>query len=252
MTGTVAEIWRHPIKSHGREALAQVTLSEGHCIPWDRRWAVAHEISKFDAAAPGWTPCGQFMRGAKAPQLQAITACSDQASQTITLHHPELGELRINPDHPADNDAFIKWVAPICPSDRAGPARLVSAPQIGMTDTNYASISLISLASHADVGTQLGQDISPLRWRGNLLLDGLDAWAEMQWVGRHLRIGDAELEITEPITRCMATTANTRTGERDADTLAALRQGWGHQHMGVYAKVNKSGDLRQGDKIELL
>ena len=31
----VAEIWRHPVKAHGRERIDQVTLEAGKAMPWD-------------------------------------------------------------------------------------------------------------------------------------------------------------------------------------------------------------------------
>jgi len=37
----VRALWRHPIKSHGREALTSVTLTAGQAMPGDRLWAVA-------------------------------------------------------------------------------------------------------------------------------------------------------------------------------------------------------------------
>ena len=46
--------------------------------------------------------------------------------------------------------------------------------------------------------------------------------------------------------------ANPETGARDVDILAALRSGFGHQEMGIYAVVSKGGLIRQGDKIEVL
>ena len=51
MTDTVTEIWRHPVKSHGREALETVTLTAGQTMPGDRVWAVAHEASTADGSA---------------------------------------------------------------------------------------------------------------------------------------------------------------------------------------------------------
>ena len=248
----IAEIWRHPVKSHGREPLAHIKLSEGKCLPWDRRWAVLHEAADFDTDAPAWAPCRNFSIGAKAPQLQAISARCDFASQKVTFSHPKLKDLTIDPYDQSDASSFIQWVMPISPNNRPLPARMVRAPGRGMTDSKYPTISLINMASHAEVVERLGQPISHLRWRGNLILDGLTPWEEMGWVGRRLRVGLAELEIVEPIKRCMATTASTRTGERDADTLGALKAGWGHQFMGVYATVVKTGDLNQGDGIEVL
>lgn len=252
MSAHVAEIWRHPVKSHGRESLAHIKLSQGKCLPWDRRWAVLHEAADFDPDAPAWAPCRNFSIGAKAPQLQAISARCDLPFQKVTFSHPKLKDLTIDPDDEQDASTFIQWVMPISPANRALPARVVRAPGRGMTDSEYPSISLINLASHAEVAERVGRNISHLRWRGNLVLGGLRAWEEMDWIGHRVRVGLAELEIVEPIERCMATTASTRTGERDADTLGALKSGWGHLLMGVHAVVIKTGDLRQGDPVEFL
>lgn len=252
MTAILNQIWRHPIKSHGREEIMHVKLTEGQMMPWDRRWAVAHEMAKFDDENPGWAPCANFSNGAKAPALQAITARCDLPYQTVTFSHPQLRDLTINPEREGDSGEFIQWIMPIVPKDRALPQRLVRAPGRGMSDTDYPSISLINLSSHRAVQQKLGREISHLRWRGNLILDGLGPWEEFEWIGKRLRVGLAELEVVERIERCKATTASTQTGERDADTLGALQDGWGHHDMGVYAKVVKTGDIRQGDTVELI
>ncbi len=250
MSVRVAEIWRHPIKAHGRERVDAVTLSKGAAMPWDRRWAVAHERSCFDVKHPRWQPCQEFSRGAKSPGLQAIRARVDPDYRTMTLSHPDRPEITIDADNDDDACRFIQWVMPISNGNRMLPARLVRAPDAAMTDTGYQSISLINLATHRAVETQLGHEISPLRWRGNLLIEGLAPWAEMEWVGRTIRLGEVEMEIVEPITRCMATTANPENGLRDAETLKALKDGWGHQECGVYARVTKGGNLRETDVIE--
>jgi len=70
MTGAITSIWRHPIKSHGRESLDDVTLIPGQTMPGDRVWAVAHEASKADGSE--CVPCANFSRGAKAPQLEVV------------------------------------------------------------------------------------------------------------------------------------------------------------------------------------
>ena len=84
------------------------------------------------------------------------------------------------------------------------------------------------------------------------LIDGFDPWQEDGWYGKRLAFGDAILEVMEPIRRCNATMSNPDTGEKDANTLAALRDGFGHQNCGVYAVVLKSGLVQQGDQIEVL
>jgi hypothetical protein len=252
MTARLAAIQRHPIKSHGREALASVSLSEGGSMPWDRHWAVAHARTKFDAAAPAWVGCANFMIGSKVPALTAIDATLDEATATVTLTHPDRPAITFQPDVAADQARLIAWVSPLCPPDHPVPQALVTVPGRGMTDTEYPSVSLINLASNDDLGRRMGADLSPLRWRGNLWLDGLDPWEETGWIGRELQVGATRLRVEEPITRCKATTANPATGDRDADTLAALRQGFGHQLFGLYARVIEGGTIGPGDRLEVL
>jgi uncharacterized protein len=79
MTIRLSSICRHPIKAYGREMLASVRLSAGAGLPFDREWAVAHEAANL---APGWNPCMNFTRGAKAPALMAVTARLDEGLRT--------------------------------------------------------------------------------------------------------------------------------------------------------------------------
>ena len=68
---TVRALWRHPIKAHGREALERVELLEGQTMPFDRQWAVAHELSDADGSA--WAHCRKFTRASESPSVQAIS-----------------------------------------------------------------------------------------------------------------------------------------------------------------------------------
>ncbi|MBN2906279.1 MAG: MOSC domain-containing protein [Rhodobacteraceae bacterium] len=248
MTRHLAQIWRHPIKGHGAEPLGEVSLEAGRTLPWDRAWAVAHAAASVDGTE--WAPCANFSRGAKAPQLMAIKAALDETAQTVTLSHPDRPEITFDPDRQAA--AFLDWVAPLMPADRAASAQIVRVPGRGMTDSDFPSISLLGLASLRALSDAVGQPLSTLRFRGNLWIEGTAPWEEFDWIGRSLRLGEAEFVVRERITRCMATTANPQTGQRDADTLGALERHWGHRDLGVYAEVTKAGRIALNDRLELL
>ena len=248
MTGAVAQIWRHPIKSHGREALKNVALVAGQTMAWDRAWAVAHSQSKIDGT--DWAPCVNFSRGAKTPSLMAISATLDDARRILTLTHPDRPILRFSPETEAA--AFLVWVAPLMPADRAASTRLVRVPDRGMTDTDFPSISLLNLASNAALSQRIGTEMSPNRWRANIWLKGMEPWQEFELIGKTLQLGAAQLTVRERIVRCMATTANPETGHRDADTLGALQAGWNHQDFGIYAEVTKSGAISVNDIVEVM
>lgn len=247
---TVATLWRHPIKSHGREALETVTLTEGQTMPWDRTWAVTHDATKHEG--DGWSSCRNFMIGTRTPGLAGLWASMDEATRTLTLRHARLGALTFKPDDPDDANRFLTWVAPLAEGSSVRHSQIVAAGARGMTDTSSPTISIMSNASHAAVSARLGGKLEQERWRGNIWLDGLAPWEEFEWVGKHVRIGEAEFEITKPIERCRHTEANPKTGERDADTLGALNDHFGHQDFGIYALVTKSGTITIGDTAEVL
>lgn len=247
MTGRLAQIFRHPIKGHGREALASVRLLAGECMAWDRHWAVAHEAAKL---VPGWNRCVNFARGAKAPELMAITSRLDEATASVTLYHPDRGEITFRPDDPTDLPRFLDWVGPLNPPERAQPVAIVKAGR-GMTDTQLPAVSILSTASLADLSVRMGVALSKDRWRGNIWLDGAQPWVELDWVGEHLAIGGAVFRIEERIERCSATTVDPETGKVNAPTLQALNTHFGHQDFGLYGVVVESGPIAVGDEWRL-
>ena len=244
MTIRLAHICRHPIKAYGREMLASVCLSAGEGLPFDREWAVAHEGAKL---VPGWNPCMNFTRGAKAPELMAVTASLDEAARRVTLDHPTAGRIAVAPDDPADQSRLLAWADPLIPAGRARPAAIVAGGRV-MSDSAFPSVSILSLTSLAELSARMGQDLSIHRWRANLWLDGTGAWDEWGWIGQRFRLGDAVLEVVERITRCVATKVDPETGAEKGDTLAALESEYGHQDFGVYARVIDGGQIVNGQE----
>jgi len=245
--GTVTSLWRHPIKGHGREEVTSTTLITGQTMPGDRVWAVAHDASKADNSK--WVPCANFNRVSKVPQLMAMTACLDDNTGIVTLNHPKLGVHSFDPD--GDITAFLDWVRPIMPPERAQSKRMIKVPNRGMTDSDFPSVTLCNIASHNEVERQIGMDLSIHRWRGNLWFDGFPAWDEFAWMGKDIRIGAAILRPLERTDRCPSTQSNPLTGVHDADTLGALDH-FGHRDFSVRAQVIQGGLIEIGNKVTLL
>ena len=249
--GTVAALWRHPIKSHGREALENVVLTEGETFPWDRHWAVTHDQTKFDPSNPEWVRCRNFVIGSMNPMLAATWATLDETSADVTLRHPDLGTLTFAPDDPADQARFLDWINQL---DLRTPATGIARhiPGRGYTDDSKPTVTIMNRASHAAVEGFHGAPLETERWRGNIWLDDLPPWAEFDWVDQDIAIGEAVIHVHKRTERCMHTTASPQTGERDADTLAVLRNGFGHQDFGVAGVVVKSGAIALGDTARVL
>lgn len=248
----VINLWRHPIKGVGREALQSVVLEAGKTMPWDRHWALAHENAKIDPHNPEWMRCSNFARAARGHKLMAVSSALDKSSGQITLHHPELDSITVNPDKPTDAQTLIDWVTKISNPNRSLPAHVVKVPGRGMTDSSTPSLSIHTKASLDDFSEKLGAPLDQRRFRGNIWIEGTEPWEEFTWIGRTVRIGEAEFEITKPVERCMATTVNPDTGVSDQDTLGVLEHTYGHLDFGVFGIVTKPGLVQTGDTFEVV
>src|SRR5690606_38334868 len=75
-----------------------------------------------------------------------------------------------------------------------GPAKVLRAPGFSFSDMAAKVVSLINLESVRDLGARIGAEVHPLRFRGNIYVEGLPAWSELDLVARRITIGDVVLE----------------------------------------------------------
>jgi hypothetical protein len=250
MTGRLAHIIRHPIKSIGHEEIPAVSLNKGHGLPFDRVWAISHEAAAFDSPLTEWASKRNFVRGVAAPQLMAVTA--RVTDEGLALDHPGQWHVTLDPDCPEDQTKLIEWVRPFWPENRPAPRAVERAADISLSDMREPYVSILSLASLAQLSEAAGQNVSIHRFRGNLWIDGWEPGAERNLIGKRLKIGGATLDIEMPITRCRATCANPETGAEDLEMLELLQSLWGNHQFGLYARVLEGGDLFTGDPVEVL
>jgi len=251
MAAQLAHIWRHPIKSHGHEAIDRTQLCIGQGLPLDRVWAVIHANSPVDPAAPVWAKSRSFVIGTEVNPLVAMSA-ECHADGRITLRHLHLDDITLNLDDTDDQARLIAWTAPLLSPDRPKATAVIRLATHGVFDTDFPSISINNLASLEAISAVAGQTMDMRRFRGNLWFTGLEAWEEHGWLGQDVRIGGAVLNIVEPVVRCAATTVNPDTATVDVETPYLLRKHWGHRDFGVYARVVKGGEIALGDEMETL
>jgi uncharacterized protein YcbX len=248
VSGRVAHLVRHPIKSAGFETVDRVTLTADAAFPYDRVWAVAHAAARLpDPLA--WAPKLQFLRGWAAADLMAISCQSNPDAAEVTLAHPRRPTETFRPDDPLDAARLVEWLRPLWPENRPEPARVIRVPGQALTDQDQPLVSINSLSSLADLSARMGQDLSIHRFRGNIWVDGLAPWAEQALPGQEITIGTVQLRVEKPIDRCRATGANPETGLQDADTMGALQAQYGHTDFGIFARVIAGGAIALGDGL---
>jgi hypothetical protein len=254
------------------ESLDTVALSEGDGVPMDRVFALARPDTVFDPDHPQPLPKQRFVMLMKDEALAAVRSRYDDASGVLTL---TFGERRVEADlaTPAGRRALEDLVASVVGADLGGRPRVVRAPGYRFTDAAVDSpammnaVSLINLASVEDLGRRVGRPLDPLRFRGNIYVDGLPAWSEQRWVGRDVVLrpaggggegdgggggeGGVRLRVAALTGRCAATSVDPSTAVRDLNVPKALQDAYGHITCGVYAYVQTSGTLTVGDPLEV-
>ena len=117
-------------------------------------------------------------------------------------------------------------------------------------------LTLVSSESIAELGRRVGVGaLDGRRFRMLFEIEGCAPHEEDTWIGRRVRLGEAEVEIPGPVPRCATTTRDPSTGRRDLDTLREIAAYRGKRDgkkidFGVYARVVEPGRVRVGDPVE--
>ncbi|MCO6419195.1 MOSC domain-containing protein [Siccirubricoccus sp. KC 17139] len=248
----IEHIYRYPVKGLTAEALEEVMLAEGQCLPHDRRFALAQGDAPFDPAAPAWLQKRHFGCLMANARLALLHSAFDPKTGQLAIRPPEgpplLGDTRSESGR-AEIAAFLTRHLG---EEARGTPRFVEAPGHHFTDVAVKCVSIIGLASLAALEKAVGQKLDLLRFRANVYVSGGTPWAEFDWLGQEIQLGAARLRVFKRIVRCPATEVNPDTAERDAKPPQWLRQHFGHADLGVYAEVIEGGRIAVGDALEPL
>jgi uncharacterized protein len=138
------------------------------------------------------------------------------------------------------------------------PLRLVRAegPGDGLDRGARAAVTLISTGSLRALAAAAGREtVDGRRFRMLLTVDGLEPHGEDAWVGRRLRAGAAVVELEGNVGRCVVTTRDPATGNRDLPTLDVIEGYRGRLPsseplpFGVWGSVLEPGRVALGDAV---
>jgi hypothetical protein len=230
---TVAGLFVYPLKSARGIACSRVRLGTTG-FEGDRQWMLVNAH-------------GVFLSQRTHPQLACIVPELD--ADELVLHAPGLPPLRLPRSYSGEclsvrvhQDRCVgldqgadaaEWA-----SHAAGEAvRLVRVPAHTerCANPNFAGtapapmgfadgfpVLVCNAASLEDLNTRLPEGIPMERFRPNVVLEGLPAWAEDRIDA--LTFGEVTLRLVKPCTRCTIPSIDQRTGQPAIDPAAVLRQ----------------------------
>jgi len=233
MNATLTDLHIYPVKS-----CRGISLQDARIAPTgltdDRHWMLVR-------------PNGRFITQREYPRMALIsTQVNDEA---LTLGAPYMANLKVPRNGTGDTrpvtvwkfdgrgvdcgDAAAAWASQYLET----PLRLVrfdvDTPRVCSPEwtgdtravTEFADgypILVISRASLAELNSRLPKALPMERFRPNLVIDGVDAYAEDRI--HELRAGPVSLRIVKPCTRCSITTTDQQTGTLDGvEPLATLK-----------------------------
>lgn len=271
MPALLTAINRFPVKSCRGEAVDSAVVE-----PWglagDRRWMVvddegtvitAREVNRLVLLHPQITATGLRITAPDLAPLEVPTPAP--ASQVPVAIWSSL--LDAVPAGPEADAWFSKALGrsarlvhlddprkrPTSP-DFSEPGDRVSFadgyPLLVATEESLAALNDVVLASSAT-----GRDPLPMaRFRPNVVVSGVAPWTEDDW--RRIRIGDAVFRAVKGCARCVLTTIDPETADREKEPVASLarvRRWDGATWFGVNLVPDTPGvTIRVGDDVEVL
>jgi uncharacterized protein YcbX len=252
MSIRIASLQRYPVKGLSPESLSAVTLTKGDYFPGDRLFAIENGPAGFDPENPQHQPKIKFLMLMRNEALARLKTRYLDSITTLFIEEGgrevARGDLSTREGRLAVEAFFRRFMA----KELRGPPKVLTAPDgFRFTDSRRGFVSLINLASVRELENVVGAPVNPLRFRGNIHIEGLAPWAEFDLVGQVLTAPSGlRLKVTKRIERCAATNVDLDTGLRDLEIPKSLMKAYNHFDCGIYAEVIDSGGIETGESLE--
>ena len=250
-TPAATALYRYPVKGMTPEALASVELEQGGTMPFDRAWAIENGPGRFDPDVPRHLPKINFLMLMRNEKLASLQARFDDATQTLTILRAGRQVARGDLGTPLGRKLIEQFIAAYMATDLRGAPRIVHAEGHSFSDVAAKCLHVVNVASLRELERVAGRRIDPLRFRANVHVEGLPAFAELDWIGRELKLGGVVTRVLDRTVRCEATNVDPVTAARDMAIPALLQRTWGRSDFGVYAVIEAGGRLSVGDQVDV-
>jgi uncharacterized protein YcbX len=254
MAGRVARISIAPVKSLGLVHPEEVELGPAGVAGNRRFWLVDSEGRLVNVKAHGSLVRVRPEWDEETRRLVLSFPDGERVEGVVELGEPVMGRLFSGPH--ASRQVLGPWQEAL--SRYFGQPLTLLWSEEGAVDrcARGGAATIVSRASLERLREETRSDapVDGRRFRMLFEVDGIAAHEEDEWLGRHVRVGEAVVEPLGDVGRCLATTRDPDTGESDLDTLGALaryrRRGQVEDlPLGIYCAVVTPGRVRVGDGV---
>jgi uncharacterized protein len=226
--GVITGLWRYPVKSMAGESLASAQLSWAG-VAGDRRWAFVRSASSTNGF-PWHT-------------IRENPAMSMYVPQLLDAGRPDKSAVAVR----SPGGSVYDLTDPELAAELGDGLRLMRLDR-GAFDA--MPVSVIAATTVSALCALAGVPASELRFRPNLVIAPASGapYAEDEWVGCTVRIGEAAIRVDRRDARCIVVNVDPRSGQPDAAMLKTIGR---HRNAraGVYGTTVMPGLIRLGDSV---
>jgi uncharacterized protein len=281
--GRIDALWRYPVKSMAGERRDAVTVTD-RGLRGDRAYALVDRadgkvataknprkwprLLQFSATLPD-DDAGAGWDGGRAgavlppvlittPEGAEVSSADPDVEQSLTLALGRDVALRtVEPaDEPGSGNQWAATSEEYWP-DLEGLDLRDTVTDFELPAGTFFDSAVVHVLTTATLARMAelhpGSRMDPRRFRPNVVVDtaGRSGFAENDWVGRTLRLGDeVRLTVTGPCGRCVMVTLAQDDLPKDTGILRSAAQ-HNRLRVGVYASVQSGGRVRNGDPVML-
>jgi len=261
MSISISSINYCPVKSISFQSIKSCEIRRNVGIVGDRIFAFSKGLDfnqaqlfeqKLEERRGKWN---KILTLKNSPSLNKYNFLLDNNKLTLTQNNNEI--FRINVDEMDKYELLSNKILEL-ESSLQKPISLMKNTDIPFFDTSISnktvlthSISLINNQSIEDFKNKTNQEIETQRFRGNIFVEGIEAWEERNWIGKIIKINDISFKVEKNIPRCVAINLKPNSNDNSLNLLQALKKNYNHFDMGVYLTALDDGSINIGDNISL-
>ena len=246
-----------PVKSLSFQSIESATIKKNIGMPNDRIFAfsrgIDYEKSKISEKQPNERKLNNFLTLKNSPVLNKYNFNYQNEKLTLIFQDKEL--FTISPNNVDERNLLSNKLMEL-ESSLTKPIFLLQNNEFPFYDTSssnnvFNSISLINIKSISDFENKINKKVEFQRFRGNLYIDGIEAWEERNWIGRIIKINNVSFRIEKNIPRCVAINLKPKTDDNSLNLLQSLKKNYNNFDMGIYMTALDDGEINVGDKVEI-
>ncbi len=261
MNCTISSIHYCPVKSVSFQSIESCIIKKNIGIVGDRIFAFARDLDVNEAKLFEKSPedrkgkWNKILTLKNSPVLNKYNFLFKDNNLTLTFKDKEVLTIEVN-----DLSSRKKLANKIIEleSSLKEPIILMNNEEFPFFDTSVSkkidfsnSVSLLNVQSINDFQHKLDKEIEISRFRGNIYVDGIEAWEERNWIGKIIKINNVFFKVEKNIPRCVAINLKPNTDDNSLNLLQSLKKNYNHFDMGIYLTSLEDGKIKIGSKIQI-